>query len=74
MTDASSAVIAVTRRDWKTDHLGMYLDSGGAEGHIVDVRKRGPEGNERAQVWASSPARRPIGGQCYHVTKIADCR
>lgn len=37
MTDASSAEISVARRDWKTDHLGMYLDSGGAEGHIVDV-------------------------------------
>lgn len=37
MTDASSAEIAVARRDWKTDHLGMYLDSGGSEGHIVDV-------------------------------------
>ena len=37
------------------------------------ARKREPEGNERAKVWASSPARRPIGGQCYHVTKIADC-
>jgi deazaflavin-dependent oxidoreductase (nitroreductase family) len=37
MSDESSAQIAVARRDWKTDHLGMYLDSGGAEGHIVDV-------------------------------------
>jgi deazaflavin-dependent oxidoreductase (nitroreductase family) len=41
MTDESSAAIAVTRRDWKTDHLGMYLDSDGAEGHIVDVRDIG---------------------------------
>lgn len=37
MSDASSSAIAAARRDWKTDHLGMYLDSGGAEGHIVDV-------------------------------------
>jgi deazaflavin-dependent oxidoreductase (nitroreductase family) len=37
MSDDSSAEIAVARRDWKTDHLGMYLESGGAEGHIVDV-------------------------------------
>ncbi|GAC1414261.1 MAG: nitroreductase family deazaflavin-dependent oxidoreductase [Novosphingobium sp.] len=44
MTDESSAAIAVTRRDWKTDHLGMYLDSGGAEGHIVDVRDIGGHG------------------------------
>jgi deazaflavin-dependent oxidoreductase (nitroreductase family) len=37
MTDETSAVIAVARRDWKTVHLEMYTDSGGAEGHIVDV-------------------------------------
>ena len=37
MTDATSAVIAKARRNWKEDHLGMYLRSGGAEGHIVDV-------------------------------------
>lgn len=37
MSDASSAVISAARRDWKTDHLGMYLESGGAEGHIIDV-------------------------------------
>lgn len=44
MTDASSAEIAVARRDWKTDHLGMYLTSGGAEGHIVDVSDIGGHG------------------------------
>lgn len=37
MSDETMAVLATARRDWKTDHLGMYLDSGGAEGHIVDV-------------------------------------
>ena len=37
MTDATSAEIAKARRNWKEDHLGMYLRSGGAEGHIVDV-------------------------------------
>ena len=37
MSDATYVEIAKARRDWKTDHLGMYLDSGGAEGHIVDV-------------------------------------
>jgi len=37
MSDASSAEIAKARRSWKDDHLGMYLRSGGAEGHIVDV-------------------------------------
>lgn len=41
MSDDSSAALAVARRDWKTDHLGMYLDSGGAEGHIIDVRDLG---------------------------------
>jgi deazaflavin-dependent oxidoreductase (nitroreductase family) len=37
MSNATSAEIAKARRNWKEDHLGMYLDSGGAEGHIVDV-------------------------------------
>jgi deazaflavin-dependent oxidoreductase (nitroreductase family) len=37
MTDATMAEIAKARRSWKDDHLGMYLRSGGAEGHIVDV-------------------------------------
>jgi deazaflavin-dependent oxidoreductase (nitroreductase family) len=37
MSDESRAEIAKARRSWKEDHLGMYLRSGGAEGHIVDV-------------------------------------
>jgi deazaflavin-dependent oxidoreductase (nitroreductase family) len=37
MSDATSAEIAKARRDWKTEHLAMYLESAGAEGHIVDV-------------------------------------
>jgi deazaflavin-dependent oxidoreductase (nitroreductase family) len=37
MSDASSAEIAKVRRDWKTEHLDMYLRSGGTQGHIVDV-------------------------------------
>ena len=41
MSDESSATIAAARRDWKTEHLERYLNSGGAEGHIVDVRDIG---------------------------------
>jgi len=37
MSDTSSAEIAKVRRDWKTEHLAMYLGSGGVNGHIVDV-------------------------------------
>jgi len=37
MSDESSAEIAAARRDWKTEHLDAYLDSGGTEGHIVDL-------------------------------------
>ena len=37
MSDESSAEIAEARRDWKTEHLEMYLRSGGTEGHIMDV-------------------------------------
>jgi deazaflavin-dependent oxidoreductase (nitroreductase family) len=41
MSNATSAELSAQRRDWKTDHTGMYLQSGGAEGHIVDVRDIG---------------------------------
>jgi len=37
MSDESSAEIAAARRDWKTEHLDAYLNSGGTEGHIVDL-------------------------------------
>ena len=37
MSDTTMAEIAKARRNWKDDHLGTYLRSGGAEGHIVDV-------------------------------------
>jgi deazaflavin-dependent oxidoreductase (nitroreductase family) len=41
MSDESSAEIGATRRDWKTEHLAMYLESGGARGHVVDLRDIG---------------------------------
>jgi len=37
MSNESSAKIAEARRDWKTDHLAMYLASGGTKGHIMDI-------------------------------------
>ena len=37
MSNASSAEIAKARRNWKQDHLDVYLKSGGAQGHIMDV-------------------------------------
>lgn len=37
MSDESSAAISATRRDWVTEHREMYLRSGGAEGHIMDI-------------------------------------
>lgn len=37
MSNESSAQIAAARRDWKTEHLEMYLGSGGVQGHIVDL-------------------------------------
>ena len=41
MSNESSREISTTRRNWMADHLGMYLRSGGAEGHIVDLRDLG---------------------------------
>jgi len=29
------------RRDWVSEHLGTYLKSGGAQGHVVDLREIG---------------------------------
>lgn len=37
MSDTSSAAIRETRKDWMTEHREMYLRSGGAEGHIMDL-------------------------------------
>jgi deazaflavin-dependent oxidoreductase (nitroreductase family) len=33
--------IEIERRDWMADHLRSYLESGGAKGHIVDLRSIG---------------------------------
>jgi deazaflavin-dependent oxidoreductase (nitroreductase family) len=37
MSNASSADIAKARRNWKEEHLNMYLGSGGSQGHIIDL-------------------------------------
>ncbi len=37
MSDADSAALRDTRKDWVTEHREMYLRSGGAEGHIMDI-------------------------------------
>jgi len=37
MSNATSAEIAKARRNWKEDHLSMYMGSGGSRGHIIDV-------------------------------------
>jgi deazaflavin-dependent oxidoreductase (nitroreductase family) len=37
MTNETSAAIRETRRDWMVEHREMYLQSGGAKGHIMDV-------------------------------------
>jgi deazaflavin-dependent oxidoreductase (nitroreductase family) len=37
MSDESSAAIRETRRDWISEHREMYLQSGGAKGHVMDL-------------------------------------
>ncbi len=37
MSDETSAEIAAARKDWKTEHMEMYIGSGGTQGHIMDV-------------------------------------
>jgi deazaflavin-dependent oxidoreductase (nitroreductase family) len=37
MSDADSAAISAVRKDWVSEHREMYLRSGGAKGHIMDI-------------------------------------
>jgi len=37
MSDADSAAIREVRKDWVSEHREMYLKSGGAQGHIMDI-------------------------------------
>jgi deazaflavin-dependent oxidoreductase (nitroreductase family) len=37
MSNESSAAISATRRDWVVEHREMYLRSGGAKGHVMDI-------------------------------------
>ncbi len=41
MGDADAAEIRSERGDWMAEHLAMYLESGGARGHIVDLSSVG---------------------------------
>lgn len=41
MSDDTSAAIRETRRDWIVEHREMYLQSGGREGHVMDIRPVG---------------------------------
>lgn len=37
MSNESAQAISAVRRNWVTEHRDMYLRSGGAEGHIMDI-------------------------------------
>ncbi|MDE8654056.1 nitroreductase/quinone reductase family protein [Novosphingobium album (ex Liu et al. 2023)] len=37
MSNESAAAISAVRRDWVGEHREMYLNSGGAKGHIMDI-------------------------------------
>jgi deazaflavin-dependent oxidoreductase (nitroreductase family) len=37
MSDDSSATLRDTRKDWISEHRDMYLNSGGAQGHVMDI-------------------------------------
>jgi deazaflavin-dependent oxidoreductase (nitroreductase family) len=41
MGDADADAIKASRGDWMGEHLKTYLTSGGAEGHIMDIREAG---------------------------------
>src|SRR5947209_18058449 len=37
MSDADAAAIRAARGDWVSEHLEIYLTSGGTRGHILDL-------------------------------------
>ncbi|MFT4027991.1 MAG: nitroreductase/quinone reductase family protein [Novosphingobium sp.] len=37
MSDETQAMLAEGRKDWIAEHREMYLSSGGAQGHIMDI-------------------------------------
>jgi deazaflavin-dependent oxidoreductase (nitroreductase family) len=41
MADSDAAAIRADRADWTAKHLATYLESGGAQGHIVDLSEVG---------------------------------
>lgn len=41
MSNEDSEAIRDTRKDWMSTHRSMYLESGGAQGHIMDLRAVG---------------------------------
>jgi deazaflavin-dependent oxidoreductase (nitroreductase family) len=41
MGDVEAAALRAARSDWASEHLATYLGSGGAQGHILDVRAVG---------------------------------
>jgi deazaflavin-dependent oxidoreductase (nitroreductase family) len=41
MSNESAAAIRRERRDWAAKHCEMYLRSGGAEGHVIDITEAG---------------------------------
>lgn len=44
MSDDTSAAIRDVRKDWISEHRDMYLRSGGAQGHIMDITAVGGHG------------------------------
>ena len=41
MGDESAASIRATRRDWMATHRDLYLQSGGTQGHVMDISEVG---------------------------------
>ena len=41
MSNDSAAAIRQERRDWMAKHRDIYLQSGGTQGHVMDIREVG---------------------------------
>jgi hypothetical protein len=63
MSDADSAAISAVRKDWVSEHREIYLQSGGAKGHVMNITAAGAysdgvhcllkyTGRKSGRVWA----------------------
>ena len=85
MGDADAAAIRAARGDWVSEHLEIYLTSGGTRGHIMDVSAVGGRaltthclikcvGRKSAKVYVRPLIYGNVGGEIVIVASKGRCR